>query len=132
MTLWRLNVKTSAKDGFDPRRFCLEKNLAGAGWGVEHENGHSPNDFDHYLKLGQAQYADKGDNGWWPAVNAIGNRMTDGDFCWTRDWNGVYYLGRIDGACTTCTVMTPITSMFIAFGRASGFVSDCSMRCRVL
>lgn len=42
--------------------------------------------------------ADKGDNGWWPAVNAIDNRMKDGDFCWTRDWNGVYYLGQINGA----------------------------------
>ncbi len=65
------------------------------GWPVEDENGHPPKDFDHYLKLGQAEYADKGDNGWWPAVNAIGNRMKNGDLCWTRDWNGVYYLGRI-------------------------------------
>jgi len=24
--------------------------------------------------------------------------MTDGDFCWTRDWNGVYYVGQICGA----------------------------------
>jgi hypothetical protein len=98
MTLWRLNIKTSAQDGFDPRQFCLEKKLAGVGWPVEDESGRPPKDFDHYLKLGQAQYADNGDNGWWPAVNAIGNRMKAGDLCWTRDWNGVYYLGRIDGA----------------------------------
>lgn len=98
MALWRLNIKTSAQGGFDQRQFWLEKKLAGVGWPVEDENGHPPKDFDHYLKLGQVQYADKGDNGWWPAVNAIGNRMTDGDFCWTRDWNGVYYIGQISGA----------------------------------
>lgn len=97
MTLWRLNIKTDAQDGFDPRQFCLKKNLAGIGWPVEDKDGHPPKDFDHYIKLGQIQYADKGDNGWWPAVNAIGNRMHEGDLCWTRDWNGLYYLGRIAG-----------------------------------
>jgi hypothetical protein len=97
MPLWRLNIKTGAQDGFDPRQFCLEKNLAGVGWSVEDENGQPPTDFEHYLKLGKAQYSDKGDNGWWAAVNAIGNRMNEGDLCWTRDWNGVYFLGRIAG-----------------------------------
>jgi hypothetical protein len=95
MTLWRLNIKTDARDGFDPRQFCISKNLAGVGWGVEDGTGAPPRDFDSYLKLGQAQYADHDDRGWWPAVNAIGNRMQDGDLCWTRDWNGVYYLGQI-------------------------------------
>ena len=97
MPLWRLNIKTSAQDGFDPRQFCLEKDFAGVGWPVEDENGRPPKDLDHYLKLGQTRYYDEGDNGWWPAVNAIGNRMDKGDLCWTRDWNGVYYLGKIAG-----------------------------------
>jgi len=57
MALWRLNIKTSAQDGFDQRQFCLEKKLAGVGWPVEDENGDPPKDFDHYLKLGQVQYA---------------------------------------------------------------------------
>jgi hypothetical protein len=101
MALWRLNINTSAQDTFDPRQFCLKQKSgvgwAGVGWPVEDENGHPPKDFDHYVKLGQAQYADKGDRGWWPAVNAIGNRMNKGDLCWTREKNGVYYLGKIDG-----------------------------------
>lgn len=97
MTLWRLNIKTSAKDGFDPRQFCLKKNLAGIGWSVEDEKGQPPTDFEQYLILGRIQYADNGDKGWWPAVNAIGNRMKEGDLCWTRDWNGVYFLGKIAG-----------------------------------
>jgi hypothetical protein len=98
MTLWRLNIKTSAQNGFDPRQFCLDKKLAGVGWPVEDENGQPPQDFEHYLTLGRAQYQDNGDNGWWPAVNAIGNRMQEEDLCWTRDWNGIYYLGKICGS----------------------------------
>jgi hypothetical protein len=62
MTLWRLNIKTAAKKGFDPRKFCVEQNLAGVGWGVADENGHPPKGFDQYLELGKAEYA--GDNSW--------------------------------------------------------------------
>jgi hypothetical protein len=96
MTLWRLNIKPAAQAGCDPLQFCLEQNLAGVGWPVQDENGHPPKDFEHYLELGRAEYADKGDNGWSKAVNVIGNRMSEGDLCWTRG-NGVYYLGKITG-----------------------------------
>lgn len=97
MTLWRLNIKTAAQGGFDPRQFCFEKNVAGVGWPVVDDNGCSPTSLERYLELGKALYADNGDNGWWPAVNAIGNRMNAGDLCWTRDRNGVYFLGKIEG-----------------------------------
>lgn len=97
MTLWRLNLKTDAQKGFDPRKFCLERCLVGIGWPVEDNNGNPPRDFDHYLRLGETKYADNAYDSWWRAVNAIGNRMQDGDLCWTRDRSGIYYLGRIDG-----------------------------------
>ena len=58
----------------------------------------SPWTGDKYQALGTAEYYDQGDKGWWPAVNAIRYRMAEGDLCWTRDWDGNYYLGRVEGA----------------------------------
>ena len=60
MAKWRLNIKTSAQDGFDPPNSALTRSWLEFGWLVEDENDHPPKDFDHYLKLGQAQYADNG------------------------------------------------------------------------
>jgi hypothetical protein len=79
MTLWRLNIKTAAKEGFDPRQYCISNKLAGIGWPVAGDDGIPPRDLRHYLELGKAAYADQGDNGWWPAINAIGNRIAEGE-----------------------------------------------------
>ena len=94
MNVWRITIKTDAVEGVDPRRFCLERNILGVGWPVD---GPQSLDWDTYHALGTAKYYDDGDKGWWPAVNAIRNRMTEGDLCWTRDWEGNYYLGRVAG-----------------------------------
>ena len=94
MNIWRITIKPEAVEGVDPRRFCLERNILGVGWGVD---GPDSMDWDTYEALGTTKYYDEGDKGWWPAVNAIRNRMAEGDLCWTRDWEGNYYLGRIDG-----------------------------------
>jgi hypothetical protein len=99
MKVWRLNIKTDARVGFDPREYCIANNLVGIGWPVAHEDHSPPRDLEDYLVLGRTTYADNGDNGWWPAVNALGNRITQGDLCWTRD-HGVYYLGRVTGSWT--------------------------------
>ena len=32
MNLWRINIKTDAAEGVDPRRFCLDRNILGVGW----------------------------------------------------------------------------------------------------
>lgn len=98
MTLWRLNIKTGAKAGFDPSQFCLSKNLAGVGWPVEDDEGRPSHDLEHYKDLGHTQYSLQGDRSWWPALNVLGYRMTEGDLCWTRDSMGTYYLGRITGS----------------------------------
>ena len=42
-------------------------------------------------------YGKKEHSGWWPAINAIKNRMEINDLCWTRDLQGIYYLGRVSG-----------------------------------
>ena len=95
MNVWRITISTDAVEGVDPRRFCLERNILGLGWPVGELESL---DWDTYQDLGTAEYYDNGNKGWWPAVNAIRNRMTEGDLCWTRDWEGNYYLGRVSGA----------------------------------
>ena len=93
-TIWRLNIKTDAEEGVDPRTFCIDRNILGIGWPVDSD---TPLDWDAYYALGTEEYYEKGDKGWWPAVNAIHNRMATGDLCWTRDWDGNYYIGRVAG-----------------------------------
>ena len=85
MNVWRINIKTDSAEGVDPRRFCLDRNILGVGWPVGERESL---DWDKYQALGTAKYCDKGDKGWWPAVNAVRNRMAEGDLCWTRDWDG--------------------------------------------
>ena len=93
-TIWRLNIKTAAEEGVDPRMFCIDRNILGIGWPVD---SYTPLDKEAYRALGTEEYKNKGDKGWWPAVNAIQNKMAIGDLCWTRDLAYNYYIGRITG-----------------------------------
>ena len=93
--IWRLNIKTDSKEGIDPRSFCIKRNILGIGWQVEHDGEYL--EWGDYDKLAREKYYAKGDKGWWPAINAIKNRMAINDLCWTRDTKGIYYLGRITG-----------------------------------
>ena len=92
-TIWRLNIKTDAEEGVDPRAFCIDRNILGIGWQV----ADSPLNRDAYYALGLREYYENGDKGWWPAVNAILYKMNMYDLCWTRDRHGNYYIGRIEG-----------------------------------
>jgi hypothetical protein len=92
LTLWRINIKTGAEAGVDPRKFCLDQQCLGVGWPVSDAEAL---DWDSYYTLAATEY--KGDKGWWPAINALRNRMAESDLCWTRDTAGIYYLGRIIG-----------------------------------
>lgn len=91
-TVWRINIKTGAEAGVDPRRFCLSGQCLGVGWPV---GDAECLDWDAYVEQAKLTYPK--DNGWWPALNALRNRMRVDDLCWTRDLAGVYYLGRITG-----------------------------------
>lgn len=91
-TIWRLNIKTGAAFGVDPRRFCIDHQILGIGWPVNVEAGA---DWDAYYRAAEDRYYKQGDKGWWPAINAIKHRMQVNDLCWTRDLSGLYYLGRI-------------------------------------
>ena len=93
INIWRLNIKTDAQEGVDPHQFCIEKNILGVGWQVE--TAKNSLSWDCYYKLGEEEYEKKGDKGWKPAVNTLHNRMDIGDLCWSRNSEGIYYLGRI-------------------------------------
>lgn len=89
---WRLNIKTAAEEGVNPHDFCIKKGILGVGWRVETDQ--KSLDWESYLKLGNEQYY-YDDNGWWPAVRALYERMHVDELCWTRNPDGLYYLGRI-------------------------------------
>ncbi len=91
-TIWRLNIKPDAEEGVDPRRFCIDGSILGIGWSVASD---APLDKQAYFAEGKKTY--EGNNGWWPAVNAIQNRMAIEDLCWTRDRDGNYYICQITG-----------------------------------
>ncbi len=90
--VWRLNIKTASSENRDPHKFCINRGILGVGWPVDSE---AEMTWDHYYTLGENVYYNEGDKGWWPAVNAIKNRMQINDLCWMRDRDGIYYLGRI-------------------------------------
>ncbi|GIV29836.1 MAG: hypothetical protein KatS3mg028_0902 [Bacteroidia bacterium] len=90
MNVWRINLKTG---GETPRKFCLENGIVAVGWPVDDNGG--PLTWERYYDLAMEHYYNQGDRSWWPAVNALKNRMQIDDLVWTRDIQGVYYLGRI-------------------------------------
>lgn len=90
--IWRINLKS---DGKDPQNFCLTEGVVGVGWALEPKGAIC--DWEKYYEAGKQKYFNNKDRGWWPAVNAIRNKMQLNDLCWTRKKNGDYYLGRING-----------------------------------
>jgi len=90
--IWRLNIKTDASENIDPRKFCIIKNILGVGWPIDSSKKMT---WNNYYKLGEEEYYNNGDKGWWPAVNALKNHMQINDLCWTRDRDGIYYLCRV-------------------------------------
>ena len=101
MHIWRLHISPDSKPNVDPRAFCFEKSILGVGWGVDAD---APLDWPSYYELANKQYYEENkDKEWWPVFNAIYNRMAIDDLCWTRDWDGTYYLGRVTGEWQYCS-----------------------------
>lgn len=92
-SIWRLHIKTAAKEGVNPFEFCIKERILGLGWQVSTSDENEPLDWDSYCQLAQKSHG--GDRSWWPAVNAIRNNMKMDDLCWSRDSNANYYLGRV-------------------------------------
>lgn len=61
MNIWRLTINTSAKDGVDPREFCIEENILGFGWPVE---SCEKMNWETYKKLGTERYYNDENHGW--------------------------------------------------------------------
>ncbi|TAE83530.1 MAG: hypothetical protein EAZ74_00680 [Alphaproteobacteria bacterium] len=88
--LWRLHIKPRPKDGKthdDVIKYCMTNNIAGIGWAVDEQ----PKNLDHYISLAKAKH--KGS----PASIAFAHKPKSGDHIWTRDKNGIYYLGKVTG-----------------------------------
>ena len=96
-SVWRINLKSAAASGVDPRRFCIDNGILGFGWPVQIRPIPTA---DEYRGAASRQYPL--DNGWKKAFNALQN-MSEGDLCWTRDLKGTYYLGRVTGAWSYVT-----------------------------
>jgi len=94
MNVWRINLKPSAAAGIDPRRLCLDKGIVGVGWQIDWQS--EPVLWVDYERKAIEIYYNNGDKSWWPALNAIYNRIKTDDLIWTRDWQGIYYVGRIE------------------------------------
>ena len=92
MNVWRNNLVTG---GDGARQFCINNNIMGCGWPINYDG--KSLDWETYYRLGMERYYNikERDNGWWPAVNAMYERIKLNDLCWTRDNVGVYYLGRV-------------------------------------
>lgn len=89
--VWRLNIKTAAKAGVNPRQLCIENNILGIGWRVSQYGNVA---WEDYIAEAKGRYKSYG-RSFTVAINAVKNRMQVGDICWTRSLNGDYYIGRI-------------------------------------
>jgi len=87
--LWRINLKPASQKGVDAATFCIDRGIVGIGWALDP----APTTKDDYWQRGRALY--KKGRSWSAAANALLHRMKVGDLIWTRNRQGVYFLGRI-------------------------------------
>lgn len=93
MNLWRINLKPAAQSGMDAREYCLKNQRVGIGWQVDYET--EPLTAEEYENKAMEEYYNEGDKSWWHAWNAFYNKSEIDDLIWTRDRDGIYYIGRI-------------------------------------
>ena len=94
MTIWRIHIKTAAEAGIDPVQFCFDNKIVGVGWSIDTAQ-ETTISWDEYYAKAENKYYRNDDKGWWPALNAMYERMNEDDLIWTRDNSNNYYLGRI-------------------------------------
>ena len=94
MSVWKLNIKTAARPGYDPWQFCKDRGIIGVGWPVYTVRDSLTK--TQYLKAARTRYA-KGKSRMPVALGAIVDRMKVDDLVWTRDAQNRYYLCRITG-----------------------------------
>lgn len=96
-TIWRTKMR-SLKEGVDHAKqvaYCLQGGLVGIGWGVaELSSGAALADVLNAI-------ASNNEKGWGrqaaSTVRLFGEVAQEGDFVWTRDLSGAFWVGRIAG-----------------------------------
>jgi len=88
--IWRLHLRPDHDAQSDPVALCLSEGIVGIGWRVEG----CPATKQQYLQMAEKRY---GNISWRRAANAFVNRIELDDLVWTRDFAGMYYLGKVDG-----------------------------------
>jgi hypothetical protein len=98
VTVWRIKIN-SGRAGVDwdqAKAYCRQQRIVGVGWGG-HEVLRDGATLDEVLDAIRA----KTDPGWNPTGPTIVRRLAedvqDGDLIWTRDRQGFYWLGHIEG-----------------------------------
>ncbi len=95
MNIWRINLKPDSAEGVDPRQLCFDNGIVGVGWQIEYET--EPVLWETYEKIAREKYCINGSRSWSSALNAIYRDIKQDDLIWTRDKQGIYYIGRIKG-----------------------------------
>ena len=90
--LYKINLKTDAKDRAELIDYCLNKRLLGMGWGPHYFRDDAPNDFDDYYAGAVDAWSDAklGSVRWF-------HDAPQGSLVWFRDLQGRYYLARLVG-----------------------------------
>jgi hypothetical protein len=87
--LWRINLKPDSQQGVDAATFCIDRGIVGIGWALDP----APVTKDDYWNRGRATFGQG--RSWSAAANVVLHRMRVGDLIWTRNRQGIYFLGKI-------------------------------------
>lgn len=92
--IFRLNIKSSAQPGVDPKLFCFENQVAGMGWHVD-TDADTHLDWESYRQLAAATYPDFS---WTPVITL--HDIPVGGVIWTRSGYGKdsqFWIGIVTG-----------------------------------
>jgi len=93
MNIWRINLKSANRTGYDSRKHCLDNKIVGIGWPLDDITESITS--ETYETAGKLKYRLNAARGWSNAWNAIYYKMQINDLVWTRTIDGNYFLGRI-------------------------------------
>ncbi|MDN5331800.1 MAG: hypothetical protein PWP45_1025 [Tepidanaerobacteraceae bacterium] len=91
VNVWQVDVRPFLATEKDPAKFCFEKGIVAIGWSVPGK----PLSKEEYWEMGKGIYAK--DNHWVRAATPFLFQMKENDLVWLKDFEGFYYLGRVEG-----------------------------------
>ena len=91
--VWRIHLNSDSIASVDPKQFCFDNNIVGVGWRAPSSGPFlTPEEYKASAVITYGQ-----STSWQAAINAICYGLQPGHLVWTRDGQGNYYLGRIEG-----------------------------------